>query len=164
VKNILQTQVSRKELSAVAMGHIKADKVIKNGNLIDVYTGRIRRADIAIKGERIALVGDAGHTIGAGTQVIDAGGNYLSPGLMDAHIHIEASMVSPGQFARAVLPRGNTAVNWETLWAAGELECVLPSPLMTLAFAGCPTLVEFKLSDKGLINILEGSLAPLEAD
>jgi adenine deaminase len=48
--------------------------------------------------------------------------------------------------------------------AAGELGCVLPSPLMTLAFAGCPTLVEFKLSDKGLINILEGSLATLEVD
>lgn len=48
--------------------------------------------------------------------------------------------------------------------AAGELGCVLPSPLMTLAFAGCPTLVEFKLSDKGLINILKGSLAPLEVD
>jgi len=88
VKNILKTLVSRKELAAVAMGHIKADKVIENGNLIDVYTGKIRRADIAIKGERIALVGDAGHTIGSETRVIDAGGCYLSPGLMDAHIPI----------------------------------------------------------------------------
>ncbi|KKK70044.1 hypothetical protein LCGC14_2927950, partial [marine sediment metagenome] len=121
MKNILKTLETRKELAAVAMGQIKADKVIKNGNLIDVYTGKIRRADIAIRGERIALVGDAGHTIDDETRVIDAGGYYLSPGLMDAHIHIEASMVSPGQFARAVLPRGNTAVNWETLWAANVL-------------------------------------------
>ncbi len=129
LKGILKTEVTRKSLVDVAMGRLPADRVIKNGKLIDVYTGKIRRADIAIKGERIALVSnpdkkrDSGveHTIGDSTEIIDASGYYLSPGLMDSHIHIEASMVSPEQFARAVVPKGNTAVNWETLWAANVL-------------------------------------------
>ena len=111
IKNILDTEVTRKELLEVALGKRSSDKVIKNGRLIDVYSGKIRRADIAIKGERIALVGDAAHTVDDETEVIDADKYYLSPGLMDAHIHIEASMISPTQFARAVLPKGNTAVN-----------------------------------------------------
>ncbi|MDJ0708193.1 MAG: adenine deaminase, partial [Leptolyngbyaceae cyanobacterium MO_188.B28] len=64
---------------------------------------------------------DADHTIGAQTTVMNARGLFLSPGLMDTHVHIEASMVTPTQFARVVLPRGNTAVNWETLWTANVL-------------------------------------------
>jgi adenine deaminase len=118
----IQTQVSRAELVDVALGRAPADIVIENGRLIDVYSGEIRSASVAIKGERIAYVGaDASHTLGPGTEVIDAAGYHLSPGLMDAHVHIEASMVTPTQFARAVLPRGNTAVLWETLWTANVL-------------------------------------------
>jgi adenine deaminase len=118
----IQTRVSRAELVDVALGRAAADLVIENGRLLDVYSGEIRAASVAIKGERIAYVGDdASHTIGERTEVIDAAGYHLSPGLIDAHVHIEASMVTPTQFARAVLPRGNTAVLWETLWTANVL-------------------------------------------
>lgn len=118
----IQTRVSRAELVDVALGRAAADIIIENGRLIDVYSGEIRAASVAIKGERIAYVGDdASHTKGAHTEVIDAAGYHLSPGLMDAHVHIEASMVTPTQFARALLPRGNTAVLWETLWTANVL-------------------------------------------
>lgn len=118
----IQTRVSRAELVDVALGRAAADLVIENGRLIDVYSGEIRPASVAIRGERIAYVGaDASHAKGAHTEVIDAAGRYLSPGLIDAHVHIEASMVRPTQFARAVLPRGNTAVLWETLWTANVL-------------------------------------------
>jgi len=55
-------------------------------------------------------VGDADHTIGPETQVVDAGGKYLAPGFLDGHIHIESSMVSVAGFARAVLPHGTTGV------------------------------------------------------
>lgn len=120
--NLMQTKVTREELVNVALGKLTADLVIKNGQLIDVFSGEIRAADVAIKGERIAFVGeDASHTVGENTLVIDASGYFLSPGLMDTHVHIEASMVTPAQFARAVLPRGNTAVNWETLWTANVM-------------------------------------------
>ena len=119
--NLIKTRVSREDLVSVALGKKDADLVIKNGQLIDVFSGEIRPADVAIKGERIAFVGEADHTIGEKTTVTDAAGLFLSPGLMDAHVHIEASMVTPTEFARAVLPRGNTSVNWETLWTANVL-------------------------------------------
>ena len=119
--NLIKTKVSREDLVSVALGKKDADLVLKNGQLIDVFSGEIRPADIAIKGERIAFVGEADHTIGEKTTVIDATGLFLSPGLMDTHVHIEASMVTPTEFARAVLPRGNTSVNWETLWTANVL-------------------------------------------
>jgi len=118
----IQTRVSRAELVDVALGRAPADLVIENGRLVDVYSGEIRSASVAIKGERIAYVGDdASHTKVEHTEVIDAAGYHLSPGLMDAHVHIEASMVTPTQFARALLPRGNTALLWETLWTANVL-------------------------------------------
>ncbi len=119
--NLIKTKVSREDLVSVALGTKDADLVIKNGQLIDVFSGEIRPADVAIAGERIACVGEADHTIGEKTTVIDATGFFLSPGLVDAHVHIEASMVMPTEFARAVLPKGNTAVNWETLWTANVL-------------------------------------------
>ncbi len=119
--NPIETAVRREDLVSVALGTKKADRAIKNGQLIDVFSGEIRPADVAVKGERIACVGNVDHTIGENTKLIDAQGLFLSPGLMDAHVHIEASMVTPTQFARVVLPKGNTAVNWETLWTANVL-------------------------------------------
>ena len=83
--NLIKTKVSRENLVSVALGKKDADLVINNGQLIDVFSGEIRPADIAIKGERIAFVGEADHTIGEKTTVIDATGFFLSPGLMDTH-------------------------------------------------------------------------------
>lgn len=78
---------------------------------MNVNTGEIEEdVDVAVKRDRIALVGEAKHTVGPRTEVIDARGMYLAPGLIDAHMHIESSMVTPTQFARAVLPRGTTTV------------------------------------------------------
>ena len=94
----------------VAMGRVPADLVVRSGELVNVDSGRIEPGvDVAIKGSRIALVGDAGHCIGKRTKVIDADG-YLVPGLLDGHLHVESSMLTLTQFARAVLPRGTTGV------------------------------------------------------
>lgn len=93
-----------------AMGRVPADIVVRNGELVNVDTGEIEHnVDVAIKGSKIALVGDAGHCIGKGTKVIDADG-YLVPGLLDGHLHVESSMLTLTQFARAVIPRGTTGV------------------------------------------------------
>jgi len=94
-----------------AMGREKADLVIRGGTLVNVHTAEILHGvDVAIKAGRVAVVGRAEHTIGEKTEVIDATGYYLLPGLMEGHVHIESSMITPTQFARAVLPHGTTAV------------------------------------------------------
>ena len=94
-----------------AMGRDKADVVIRGGRLVNVHTAEIQDGvDVAIKAGRVVLVGQAEHTIGGGTELIDASGFYLLPGLMEGHVHIESSMITPTQFARAVLPHGTTAV------------------------------------------------------
>ena len=101
-----------KELAHTALGEIKADLVIKNGKLVNVYTGEILdNTNIAIKYDRIAHVGKKiDHTIGDKTIIIDAKGQYLVPGFLDGHVHIESSMLLPSEFAKAVLPHGTTAV------------------------------------------------------
>lgn len=98
-------------LAKVAMGAEKADLVIRNARLVNVCTCEIQEGmDVAIAEGRIALVGDAGHCIGERTKVIDAAGQYIAPGFMDAHIHVESAMVSVGEYARAVVPHGTTGI------------------------------------------------------
>ncbi|MTI84504.1 MAG: adenine deaminase [Firmicutes bacterium] len=99
-----------RDLVATATGKTPADKVIQNGKVVNVFTGEILNWDVAIKGDRIATVGDVSHTIGPDTEVIDAEGYYLCPGFMDGHVHVESSMVTVTQFARAVLPCGTTTI------------------------------------------------------
>ncbi len=96
----------------VAMGRTPADLVIKNGRWVCVQTGEIiDKTDIAIIGERIAFVGEnASHTIGEKTQVIDANGRYLVPGLLDGHMHVELGMLTVTEFVRAVIPHGTTGM------------------------------------------------------
>lgn len=100
-----------RQLTAVAMGRTPADVVIRGGRLINVNTGEIQNGiDVAITHGRIALVGDASHTIGESTQVIEAKGRYLAPGFMDGHIHVESSMITVSEYSKAVVPHGTTAI------------------------------------------------------
>lgn len=100
-----------KNLVAVATGDKKADLVIKNGTLINVCTGELLpHIDVAISYGRIALVGNADHTIGPNTQCIDASGLYIAPGFIDGHLHVESSMVTVNEYAKAVLPHGTTTI------------------------------------------------------
>lgn len=96
----------------VAMGRQPADLVIRKGSWVCVQSGEIvPEIDIAITGERIAYVGpDASHAIGAQTEVIEAEGRYLVPGLLDAHMHVESGMLTVTEFVRAVAPRGTTGM------------------------------------------------------
>jgi adenine deaminase len=98
-------------LSAVAMGMQSADIVIRDGKLINVCTKEvIDNIDVAIKNSRIALVGDADHCIGEDTKVIEANGRYISPGFLDGHIHVESSMMSVSEYAKAVVPHGTIGI------------------------------------------------------
>lgn len=97
-------------LLRVAMGKEPADLVITNGQLVNVYSGEIYPGGVAIAGDRIAAVGDVAYAIGEATQVIDAGGKYLTPGFVDGHIHPESANLSISRFAEIVLCHGTTSV------------------------------------------------------
>ena len=78
-------------LAHVAMGMEKAQLVIRNAKLVNVCTAEIQEGvDVAVSEGRIALVGDGAHCIGEKTDVIDASGQYIAPGFIDAHTHVSA--------------------------------------------------------------------------
>ncbi len=99
-----------RDLVEVASGRRSADLVIRNGHWVNVYTREIiPSTTIAIVGCRIAYCGrDRAELMGPNTQLFDAEDRYLVPGLLDAHVHIESSMLSVRGFAGAVLPHGTT--------------------------------------------------------
>ena len=101
-----------RSLVDVAMGRKPADLVIRQGQWVSVQSGEIiPDTDIAIIDGHFAYVGeDASHCIGKGTEVIEAEGRYLVPGLLDGHMHIESGMVTVTEFVRAVAPRGSTGL------------------------------------------------------
>jgi adenine deaminase len=93
----------------VARGQERADLVVRGARTVDVLTQQIRPADVAIVGDRIVAVAPA-LSVPPARETIEAARRYLAPGFIDAHVHIESSMVAPGRFADAVLPHGTTTV------------------------------------------------------
>jgi adenine deaminase len=87
-----------------AMGRVPADVVIKGVTILDVVTGELAQSDIAITGETI--VGTLAEY--DGRTLIDGNGLTAVPGFIDAHVHVESSMITPMEFDRCVLPRGTT--------------------------------------------------------
>ena len=137
---------------------IKADRVIRNGKLVNVASEEIYPADIAIYGERIMAVGDVAPYLGKDTEVIDAGGAYLCPGMIDGHIHVECSKMSITSFAKAVVPRGTTAIVTgldQILVAAGVegarefLDEAANGPLKVFWGAPCKTPYTLPVSNVG---------------
>jgi adenine deaminase len=94
-----------KERIRIASGDGMVDLLIKNGRVVDVFSGQIERKDVAIFGGVIVGFGDY-----QAREIIDVKGDFLCPGLIDGHVHIESSMVTIPEFARAVLPNGTTSV------------------------------------------------------
>lgn len=92
-------------LLAIARGEETADLVIKNAKIINVYTKDIDTGNLAIADGFIIGIGDY-----SGKVEIDLSGYYLAPGFIDGHVHIESSMLTPNNYARAVLKRGTTSV------------------------------------------------------
>ncbi len=89
-----------------AQGRIPCDLVLKNARFLDVFACTFREGDIAIiDGVIVGTIPGL-----AGKRVIDCGGDTLVPGFIDAHVHLESSLVTPETFERVVLPRGTTTV------------------------------------------------------
>ncbi len=97
-------------LVRVALGHEPADAVVTGGKLVDVHTRQIHPADVAIADGRVAAIGDVARCIGSETVIIEAGGHYLAPGLIDAHIHPEVTKLTMTRLADALVPRGITSL------------------------------------------------------
>lgn len=94
------------QLLAVARGDEPADLLLRGARLVNVLSGEVHRTDIAVAGGRIAGLGEGYEA----REVVDLDGRFVAPGLLDAHVHIESSLVTPSEFARAVVPRGVTTV------------------------------------------------------
>ncbi|MBC2333589.1 adenine deaminase [Listeria welshimeri] len=102
MENLKQLQ----ERVTVSDGREKADLVIKNGRIVNVFSGEIMEGDIAIKNGYIAGIGDFSEA----EQIMDAAGEFIVPGFIDAHVHVESAMVTPAEFARVLLPNGVTTI------------------------------------------------------
>lgn len=100
------------DLVNVAAGRSPADMIVRGGIWVNVHTREtLPDHDIAIVQGRIAFVGpNADHCKGPNTQIIEAHGRYMIPGLCDGHMHIESGMLTPAEFARAVIPHGTTSM------------------------------------------------------
>lgn len=95
-----------KEMIRSARGESAADLLLRNARLVNVFSGEIHAADIAIRDGIVVGLGSGRQA----REVVDLSGHYVAPGLIDAHVHIESAMVTPSEFARAVVARGVTTV------------------------------------------------------
>ncbi|MBC7080305.1 MAG: adenine deaminase [Methanothrix sp.] len=93
------------DLIAAARGELEADLLLEGGKLVNVFSGEIHRADISIYGGFVA-----GFDCPSARRVISVEDHLIAPGFIDAHVHIESSMLMPSEYARAVVPRGTLTV------------------------------------------------------
>jgi adenine deaminase len=115
----------RQRLGAVARGERPADLWLRGASVLNVFTGEVLSANVAIAGERIAYVGTREDMASARTRVVDVAGRVLVPGYIDPHVH-PSNLVTPSAFARHVLPLGTTTVVGDTLqfWQLGGAAAV----------------------------------------
>ena len=151
-----------------SIGKIPPELVLKNGRFVNVFTNQLESGDIAIHNGYIVGIGDyssvefdleTGHL----TKYIDCSGKILCPGFIDGHIHIESSMLSPGEFAASVVPHGTTAVitdPHEITNVAGKMGI----DYMLESSEGLPLDVYFMLPSCVPATSLDESGAVLEAE
>lgn len=105
--NLLESLEDVKRAVAVARGDEPADLLLTNGQVVNVFNGEINETNLAIKGSVIAALGKEYEE---GKEIIDLEGKYLTPGLIDAHLHIESTLLQPAELARVIVARGTTSV------------------------------------------------------
>lgn len=94
------------QLISVARGNAHADLILANARVVNTFTGEVEKDNVAIFGGMVAGIGDYSDA----KKVIDLEGRYLAPGLINGHVHLESSMLDVGQYARAVVPHGTSAI------------------------------------------------------
>lgn len=101
----MQSPQDCESLIAAARCEIEADLLLEGAELVDVLSGSIRRSDVAVFGDRIT-----GFDCSSAKETLDLSGSIIAPGFIDAHVHLESAMVTPVEYARAVVPHGTVAV------------------------------------------------------
>lgn len=101
----MRSEEHRKRRIASALGEYKAELVLKNADIFNVFTGEIEHGDLAVNNGYIVGIGDY-----SGVTEIDASGKIIAPGFIDGHMHLESSIVTPLQYSKAVLPHGTCAI------------------------------------------------------
>lgn len=151
-----------------ARGEVPFDTLLKGGRVLDVVTGEVRLADVGLVGPMIASV-HAADLHEQATSIVNAHGTIITPGLIDTHMHIESSMVTPAVYAQAVVPRGVTTVVWDphefgnvcglagVNWAADAV-IDLPLRVMLLAPSSVPSAPGYEAAgaqfDEGVLASL----------
>ncbi|NIF33294.1 adenine deaminase [Enterobacter sp. Cy-643] len=102
----------RRRAVKAALGETPFDLLLINGRIVDMATGEIREADVGLVGTLIASVHPRGSR-GDAAQIHDLAGNYLSPGLIDTHVHVESSHLPPARYAEIVVAQGTTTIFWD---------------------------------------------------
>lgn len=101
----MRSEEHRKRRIASALGEYKAELVLKNATVFNVFTNEMEQGDLAVNNGYIVGIGDY-----SGETEIDATGKTIVPGFIDGHMHIESSIVTPAQYSKAVLPHGTTSI------------------------------------------------------
>jgi adenine deaminase len=104
----------------VLLQHRMADLVVTGGRVVDVWTGDVRQGGVAVTGSTIVAAGDVEDYVGPRTTVIDAAGAYLTPGLIETHLHLYESNLNATELARVLLPHGTTALP-EAMYGGGQI-------------------------------------------
>jgi adenine deaminase len=146
------------EMIAAARGEVEVDLFLTGGNIANLLSGEVHRADVAIHKGRIA-----GFDCGSARNTIDLEGLILAPGFIDGHVHIESSMVTVPEYARAVVPRGTTTVIADpheiaNVWGEAGVRYILESSI------GVPLNVFIMLPTCVPATNLETSGAVLDAE
>ncbi|MFZ3578994.1 adenine deaminase [Virgibacillus sp. DJP39] len=109
-ENIKEAIQWRKLIDVLLDSNQFADLVLKGGYIINTVTREIYKADVAIKGEYILMVGDVSALVGNKTKVEDIDGKFVSPGFIDSHMHFESAMLTCTEFSRLSIPTGTTTI------------------------------------------------------
>jgi adenine deaminase len=160
VRRTTRTLQELTTLLAVASGREPADLYLRGAVLLNVYSGELYPANVAVKGGRIAYVGRSHTMVGPQTRVLELAGKILAPGYVEPHTHV-TGMSTPEEFAREVLRSGTTTL------AADTLQLLLHTPPDRIArllgaFADMPVLVIWFLRLHEASHLPDNSMFSIE--
>lgn len=149
----------RTGLVEVALGAKPADTVLSGGRIVSVGSGEVHPGSVAIKGQRIAAVGDVEYAVGPETRVVDVEGRYLCPGLVEAHLHSYHSYLGIPEFSEALLRNGVTTFT-DGFYGQGIVGGIEAVRFFKQAFDAMPLRLQFVVPTQAWLQNRESGLTP----